>query len=808
MGVQKEKSGIVRSTFLSGGTGIIAAIAVVSALLSFSTPLQAASPLASAATASNPSGDAAEGTSWDAGKIRAALKEAEDELWQFEKSPVNLGAATTDISREDIQKRRYFLKEIVESYKQQLRNIDRLTRDSLQLTTRRQQIEAWPGLDKPPPYPLVFVDLLAQEAQSAEDKLKALNARRDTLREMREHLTKALRTDAGSERLQAEKSQRDASSETGAEAWAVEQNRVRLRAMSAMSRSLTIVDQIFDLETTAAKLAAQFAKKKLESTGGNIVFPEADYLKIQESLANERSRIERLVSLIMEAGKKASLELESLNQKIAEITAEELGRGADVAVIKERIRPYQDAAGIAQLQSKVNEGLILSFRTLPSILEIKSSAWSYRYRFRQAHTPEFVSEATQIYKKRVGELAMFARYFDQHLSRVSADVAGLKDRSQGALEQAQLTTISGQLAVQLDREQLFEEALAIVSSAQWIVARLGDDLGAGKSELGLADRLAVTAVSSKDVLMSFWNYELFTAEQTIDVDGRKVTGVSSVTIGKVVRAILIFSFGVLLALWLGRLAERMLVTRRGYDAMRARILRKWILALSLVILLVSVLTWVNIPLTIFAFLGGAIAIGIGFGMQNIMKNLISGLMLLFERPFQTGDLIEVGGLRGAVTEIGIRSSIIRSVDGIDTLIPNSTFVEQNVTNWVLENPRVRFKIAIGVAYGSDVREVARLLTECTERHKLVLKEPEPEVLLEDFGADALNFGLYYWVAIGGNVSGARVASDLRFIIEKSMSKNGIVIAYPQRDVHLDSTRPLKIELVGDRLSNPQDEPSV
>jgi small-conductance mechanosensitive channel len=183
-------------------------------------------------------------------------------------------------------------------------------------------------------------------------------------------------------------------------------------------------------------------------------------------------------------------------------------------------------------------------------------------------------------------------------------------------------------------------------------------------------------------------------------------------------------------------------------------------------------------------------------------------MLLFERPFQTGDLIEVGGLRGAVTEIGIRSSIIRSVDGIDTLIPNSTFVEQNVTNWVLENPRVRFKIAIGVAYGSDVREVARLLTECTERHKLVLKEPEPEVLLEDFGADALNFGLYYWVAIGGNVSGARVASDLRFIIEKSMSKNGIVIAYPQRDVHLDSTRPLKIELVGDRLSNPQDEPSV
>ncbi|MBK8119825.1 MAG: mechanosensitive ion channel [Sulfuritalea sp.] len=314
----------------------------------------------------------------------------------------------------------------------------------------------------------------------------------------------------------------------------------------------------------------------------------------------------------------------------------------------------------------------------------------------------------------------------------------------------------------------------------------------------MMDRLEVAALSGKDAAMAIWNYELFTAEQTIDVDGRKVTGVSSVTIGKIARAILIFSFGVLLAVWLGRTAERFLVNRIGYDAMRARILRKWILTLSLAILLVSVLTWVNIPLTVFAFLGGAIAIGIGFGMQNLLKNLMSGLMLLFERPFQPGDLIEVGNLRGTVIEIGIRSSIIRSADGVDTLIPNSTFLEQNVTNWVLENPAVRFKITIGVAYGSDVREVARLLIECTERHGLVLKEPAPDVLFEDFGPDALNFGLYYWVAIGPKASGAKVASDLRFIVEKSMNEHGIVIAYPQRDVHIDSAQALKIELVDNR----------
>jgi small-conductance mechanosensitive channel len=808
MVVKKVNSEAARSTFLSGVRGIISAVAVASLLLVFPSLLRAASPLAAVTNASSPSATSAEGGSWDAGKIRAALKEAESDLWQFESNAINLGAATTDILPEDIEKRRYYLKETVESYKQQLINLERLERSSQQLSITRQQVESWPGFDSPPPYSVVFVDLLAQEAQSAEDKLKALSARRDTVREVREQLTGTLRTDAGSERLQAEKSQRSASSVTGAEAWAVEQSRVGLRALSARSRSLAIVDQLFEIEIAATKLAIQLANKKLESAGSNVVFPEADYLKIQESLANERRRTERSSSLIMESGKKAVLELENLNEKIAAITAEELSRGADPVVIKEKIRPYQNAAEIAQLRSKASESLTLSFRVLPAALEAKLSAWNYRYRFRQAHSPEFVSEAKQVYKKNAAELALYARYFDQQADSLTAEIAGLKDRSQGALEPAQQAIISGQLAVQLDREQQLREGLKLLSSAQSVVARLGDDLGAGRTERSVTDQLAVATVSAKDAAMSVWNYELFAAEQTIDVDGRKVTGVSSVTIGKVTRAILIFSFGVLLALWLGRIAERLLVSRMSYDAMRARILRKWILALTLVILLVSVLTWVNIPLTIFAFLGGAIAIGIGFGMQNVLKNLISGLMLLFERPFQPGDLVEVGGLRGTVTEIGIRSSIIRSVDGIDTLIPNNTFVEQNVTNWVLENPRVRFKIAIGVAYGSDVREVARLLNECTERHKLVLKEPAPEVLFEDFGADALNFGLFYWVAIGGNVSGARVASDLRFIIEKSMSKNGIVIAYPQRDVHLDSSKPLKIEVVGDRLSPSNDEALV
>ena len=143
------------------------------------------------------------------------------------------------------------------------------------------------------------------------------------------------------------------------------------------------------------------------------------------------------------------------------------------------------------------------------------------------------------------------------------------------------------------------------------------------------------------------------------------------------------------------------------DASLARIARRWILFLEVLLLVVLSMMVVKIPLTIFAFMGGALAIGAGFGMQNLLKNLISGLMLLFERPFRPGDVVEVGGIRGRVMDIGVRSSHILDANGIETLIPNSTFIEQNVTNWTLSSKSVRIVVNIGIAYGSPVKEVSR-----------------------------------------------------------------------------------------------------
>ena len=203
---------------------------------------------------------------------------------------------------------------------------------------------------------------------------------------------------------------------------------------------------------------------------------------------------------------------------------------------------------------------------------------------------------------------------------------------------------------------------------------------------------------------------------------------------------------------------------------------------------------VKIPLTVFAFAGGALAIGVGFGTQNLLKNFISGIIILFERPFRVGDVLDVVGQRGTVTGIGLRSSVIQRWDGTETLIPNSALLENNLTNWTYSNRTVRFTVTVGVAYGSDTRRVVQLLGEVAERHGLVNKEPKPQMLFMEFGDSALTFELRYWVDVVKH-NAAQIASDLRHMIAGAFAENGIAIPFPQRDMRLTADKPIPVQVI-------------
>jgi small-conductance mechanosensitive channel len=178
------------------------------------------------------------------------------------------------------------------------------------------------------------------------------------------------------------------------------------------------------------------------------------------------------------------------------------------------------------------------------------------------------------------------------------------------------------------------------------------------------------------------------------------------------------------------------------------------------------------------------------------------MILLAERSVQIGDLVDVEGITGTVTAVDLRSSTILSFDGTETIVPNSVLLENKFTNWTRTDRCVRRVVRVGVAYGSPVRQVADILEDCAKRHGLVLDEPAPRAIFEDFGDNAQVFALYVWVELKPDSSLLIVLSDLRFMIEKQMREAGIVIAFPQRDVHLDSAGPLRVELVRDGESAP------
>jgi len=196
---------------------------------------------------------------------------------------------------------------------------------------------------------------------------------------------------------------------------------------------------------------------------------------------------------------------------------------------------------------------------------------------------------------------------------------------------------------------------------------------------------------------------------------------------------------------------------------------------------------VHLDLSSLAVIVGGLGIGIGFGLQNIVSNFISGLIILAERPIAIGHRVEVGGVAGQVTKISLRSTVVVTNDNITIIVPNSNFITNPVTNWSYGDPKVRLRLPVGVAYGSDVEKLRRVLLEAAADNLAVLKDPAPMVRFLEFGESSLNFELAVWT-IDMAHRPTRFRSDLYFAMERKLRENNIEIPFPQRDLHLRSGR--------------------
>ena len=256
------------------------------------------------------------------------------------------------------------------------------------------------------------------------------------------------------------------------------------------------------------------------------------------------------------------------------------------------------------------------------------------------------------------------------------------------------------------------------------------------------------------------------------------------TFGQLLIVPVVMIFGYLLINWTTRILTRRMVAH-AMEPDIVHLVRRVFYVTALVVLVITTLELLNVPLTAFAFVSGAIAIGVGFGAQNIINNFISGWILMWERPIRIGDFLEIGTAYGTVESINTRSTLIRRTDGVHLLIPNSALLENMVVNWTLVDHLARTKVRVGVAYGSPVKRVKELFLQAAQEHKDVLGEPLPLVIFDDFGDSALIFDLYFWINAEGERDLRVIRSDIRFSVVELFEAENIKIAFPQQDVHLD-----------------------
>ncbi len=285
------------------------------------------------------------------------------------------------------------------------------------------------------------------------------------------------------------------------------------------------------------------------------------------------------------------------------------------------------------------------------------------------------------------------------------------------------------------------------------------------------------------IFLTIWNAELFSA------------GGNPIKLNQLVLAMLIILFGVWISKRVARVVRYRVAKIQRIDSHAAAVVQTVVFNALVVIIVLAAMPIAGIPTTIFTVLGGAVAIGIGFGAQTLFNNLISGLIIMLEQPIRLGDIVQAGEHEGMVDAINNRCTHIRRSDGVDVLVPNSLFLEQPVINWTLSNKTVRGSVVVGIAYGSATDQVAKLMRQAVDEHTLIHDRPEPIVLFQDFGDNALVFEVYFWANIRRPMDLRKIQSDVRFRIDELCREAGITIAYPQRDVHLDTLKPLDVRVV-------------
>lgn len=695
--------------------------------------------------------------------------------------PEQLGATI-----EEVDEKQFLLFTRVYQYGNYIESLRSLEETRLANDDLKAKSEAWQGFDHEPPYPISLVDELrdAINAQSLamtkDDVRKAL-----TLQEQEESRQNLVSSDKNLrkvkeslENLQTDESQIRAN-------WLYEL--AQLKGEVAEVKVLSSQVQLQAIEESLAFYNRQkiFHERQLQVAVNDALFSQDE---LDQKLA---TLTEKLKSL--EKQKRQSTKDNNRNQEKLHKARVSLQKSRDKLTSEEDKDQTEE---INQLQQQVETRKVQADASAEKVELLKiwimgvkgeSIFWEQRFRLVNKRDEAEMKKASAALKKHLEKFREHRTYIESNLTLTQNLILNEEQRLKaGTLSNNARNLAKQRLSAYEDRTTFTRKLLVYIDDLSRNAQRFQDEVSYYRKQVSAGERLQGVFVRGFDLVSMIWNYELFVVEDTISVDGQSVTAQRPVTISKVVRALLILIIGFWVTAMLKHRLGGIVARLFKVDANAALLIEKFLLTASILTLLIIALITVKIPLTAFAFMGGALAIGVGFGAQALINNFISGIILLFEGPIKVGDRIEVEGTRGRVVSIGLRCSQVRRYDGVDILVPNSDFLQKSVVNWTLTDQLIRLQVKLGVAYGSPTREVSHIIENALKEHGKILDSPEPIILFEDFGDSALIFSVYFWVEVQETFDYRIIASDLRHMLDRRLDEANINIAFPQLDVHLDS----------------------
>lgn len=741
-------------------------IRALAAVLLLVSPLHAQLP-AIGAKKTPPAKSAAETPEQHRELLQQQLKAARENFAKLDDA-VSAGRLPEGINANELADRRRDVQQTVLAIERHLKMLAARPQAADLAQKAAEALVDWKGFKEKPPYSVLQVDDLRAQREAAAEKQSTARS----TQQLQERTLDDIRDEAkvADDALRAAAS---ADLKAPDVAWRLEAANDRVSLVAARKGAQEAALAVQREVVAEAESRLGLLDRKLKETETKQTLREEDLKQVRDTAKTREDALRKELKALQERSDAAGKARAKLN---GEATAPE---ATDLTRLRQEI---------AQTRVDTLSASIESLNALAQSEGQVVESFEHRRVLLNSTDGNAREDAIDALRKRADRLAALGTFATNSIAVANAELRGLEARAAslpaGDPQLVPLNELRTDLWERLNITQRLAQSVDLQKNqlGHWL-----GDFDRLQSERTVGQRFKDGLKSAWRRVVNVWNFSIWNYEGP---DGRK----GAINLGTLVRAFLLFTFGYWLAARITRKLQRYAVGHRRVAEAQAATLRTWMMVLLSFLLAIATLHVLSIPLTLFAFLGGALAIGLGFGTQTLIKNFISGIIVLFERNIRVGDILDVGGTVGTVVEINTRSSVVRGGDGVETLIPNSVFLENKITNWTHNNRRVRRTVRVGVEYGSPLQTTADILVDCAKRHGLVLKDPEPVAQLEDFGPNALQFALNFWVELAEKSNAAQVASDLRFMIHKRFTDAGIIIPAPAKETKLVTDAPLRMSV--------------